>query len=113
MTESLDLVQIERKAYLSYSDDGPIELLLGLAILAFSLGLAVGDSTVSVIIPAALAAIWPMVKKDITLPRIGVVRFGPERQNRLRKTKTCFVIIFIFTALLGVAAAWSFNNTTL
>ena len=113
MSQIPDLEILERKAYLSYADDGLIELLLGFAILTFGIGLLIGEPTIGFIISVGFAAVWPLLKKSLTLPRLGFVKFGPERETRLKRAKVFFVVFFLFSALLGVAAMWSFENTSL
>ena len=113
MSDALDLKNLERKAYLSYADDGLLEMFLGLAIIVFGLGLQLGQETVGFLIPICLVALGPMLKRAITLPRLGFAKFGPERQTRLKRAMVFFVVFFTFTALAGVGALWSFENTSL
>ena len=73
MEHSLDLEALERKAYLSYADDGLIELFLGLAILVFGLGFLIGEPTIGIIIPICLGSVGPLVKTALTRKRLGFV----------------------------------------
>lgn len=113
MSDTLDLKALERKAYLSYADDGLLELFLGLAIIVFGLGLQLGQESVGFLIPICLVALGPLLKRAITLPRLGFVKYGPERVARIKRTMLFFAAFFTFTALAGVAAMWSFENTSL
>ena len=113
MTQTTDLEMLERKAYLSYADDGLVEMFLGLVILIFGLGLIIRQPLAGSIIPIGIVAVWPVLKKTLTLPRLGFVKFGPGRQSRLKRAKVFFVVLGVLYVFLGVAASWSFNNTML
>ena len=100
MTKQNTLREIEKKAYMSYHQDGLLDIFVGLYALAFGLGM-IADKTLEfgfgTIMPAILIAIvlpiWIEAKRKITMPRIGFVKFGTRGSNKL------------FALLLGLAVA--------
>lgn len=94
------LRDIEKKTYMSYHQDGLIDIIIGLYALAFGLGIIVDllwELNFASIMPAILIAIvlpiWIQAKRKITLPRIGYVNIGTRGSNKL------------FALLVGLAVA--------
>lgn len=102
MTPEMNLKELERKAWTAYFDDGILDITAGLFILAFGIGMTTQYTGL-----AAFA--WMVVfffaaaKKSITLPRVGLVKFSPEREERMKKETSFFVIFFSITAVIGLA----------
>ncbi len=102
MASRPELKQIERKAYLSYHEDGLVDIGLGLVFLTFGLVALSGKSLFSSLcwMPALLIA--PM-KRLITVPRMGMVKFGAS--NKMRRVKIALllscaaVLLFILAAV--------------
>jgi hypothetical protein len=96
----MTLREIEKKAYMSYHQDGLLDIVIGLYALAFGLGIIIDriwELSFATIMPAILIAIvlpiWIQAKKKITMPRIGFVKFGARGSNKL------------FAVLLGLSIA--------
>lgn len=111
MSNQVSLKEVERKAWLSTFQDGLWDLYLGLLLAAgvvsswFSYRDLPDASRIpayfSVIVLAGLV-LWAG-KRFVTQPRLGRVKFGPEREAR--KSKARLVIIF---AVLVTAALLAF-----
>ncbi len=100
MTKQNTLREVEKKAYMSYHQDGLLDIFVGLYALAFGLGVIAAnilDFSFAAIMPGILIAIvlpiWLQAKRKITMPRIGYVNFGTRGSNKL------------FALLLGLAVA--------
>lgn len=109
MTEEPNLKEIERRAYMSYHQDGLLDIFVGLYILGFGLGITMEvlwEIGFAVIIPGIILVtvlpIWFAAKRKITLPRIGFVNFGVRGTNKL-------VAIFIGTTVAGLLALFAFT----
>lgn len=102
MVPEIDLKALERKAYLSYHNDGLLDLGLGLPILAVGIGWAVGMPWLAGVFFAVGVSSYAAAKKILTIPRLGLVHFGPDRRRRQKREIFFFMIYFTFTALLGV-----------
>ena len=112
MTKEPNLKEIERKAYMSYHQDGLLDIFAGLYILTFGLGIfttIIWDYSFGLIIPGALIAvllpIWIAAKRQITMPRIGYVNFGIRGANKI-------TAIFIGMMVVGLGAFFVFTLTT-
>lgn len=101
MSQKLDLKEIERKAWTSYFEDGLWDIFLGLLMLTGGIrGLT--DNLWSYLILLAAVLIPALGKKFITIPRIGLVKFGPARKVKRERLATVLVIsvLALFALLL-------------
>lgn len=116
MSQSLNLKEIERKAWRSTFQDGLWDIYLGL--LLFSMGLSslmdtnimekfLGYVIYFGFIVLAMVALWAG-KRFITMPRIGRVKFGPARQTRQKKVRLVLFasVAFGLLAWFVSAAVW-------
>ena len=118
MTQDADLKQIERRAYMSYFQDGLWDIVIGLVAAAWAVGPLLSDLGLSdiwsgvIFLPfAAVAyAIFWAGKRFVTRPRMGLVRFGPKRKARL--TKILAVTTALLTVGLVVGIVASMSSTT-
>ena len=109
MSEEFDLDGIERRAYLAYNEDGILDIMAGFN-LAY-IGLYV---LVDIEVPPAFWIVlfgpifWGGLKKAITVPRIGQVKFGPGR--RTRQQRAIMVVALVVNVLLVLSffvdASW-------
>ena len=113
MKES-SLKEIEKKTSMSYHQDGLIDIFVGVYILLFGSGIllkSVTDFTTWFVIPAIFPAImipiWISAKKQITMPRIGYVKFRSGGANKLT-----VIFIGLLVSGLGVFMAFTFASTT-
>ena len=112
MTEEPNLKEIERKAYMSYHQDGLLDIFAGLYILGFGVGIIMDilwEFGFGVIMPGILIAtvlpIWITAKRKITMPRIGYVNFGIRGANKI-------TAIFIGMMVVGLGAFFVFTLIT-
>jgi hypothetical protein len=104
MNESLDLKGLERKAFVSYQQDGLLDLFLGMLLLVWGLTMEPRLGGMGGVWFVVLFPIFLLARRRITYPRLGYAQFTKERRNRRR-----LVALFTATALLGlmVAFLWS------
>jgi len=115
MSEKIDLKELERKAFRSTFQDGLWDIFMGLLLLNVGLGTVVGGMLemslkslwwiVLIIVPLpflALIVFWAG-KKFITTPRIGLVKFGPQRKARMRNVRA---VLFVSVLLLVIMVFW-------
>jgi hypothetical protein len=112
VTEEPNLKEIERRAYMSYHQDGLMDIFAGLIILGFGLGIfmqIILDYSLGAIMPAILITtflpIWVAAKRKITMPRIGFVNFGIRGANKL-------TAVFLGTMVAGLAVFFLFTFAT-
>lgn len=115
MEKNVDLKEIERKAYLSYTKDGFWDLCLGLFFLWQGIAFAVRWLAFIGVLGALVAVLLPTfmsLKRAIALPRLGYVKFSPERQAKLKKGRLLLCMVFTFTALLGLVLFLAYTSQT-
>jgi len=122
MSTSLDLKSIERKAFRSTHQDGLLDINIGGIVLCMSFLAYTMDDEVSTLfrfgVYLAGAVFFYLIfwagKKYLTTPRLGQVKFGPQRQKR--KLTMVFVLsgivlmqllIFAGTMLLWQNPHWA------
>lgn len=105
----MSLKEVEKKTYMSYHQDGVLDIFLGVYVLMFSLGIllmTLTDSGMWFLIPAIFISImvpvWIPAKKRITMPRIGYVKFGSRGANKL-------MAIFLGLMVAGLGAFMMFS----
>jgi hypothetical protein len=103
MKES-SLREVEKRTYMSYHQDGLVDIFVGVYVLLFGLGILFSTVTdfsmwfmIPAIFPAVMLPIWMSVKKRITMPRIGYVRIGSRGVNKL-------MAVFIGLMVAGLGA---------
>ena len=112
MTKQNTLRDIEKKTYMSYHQDGLLDIVIGLYALAFGLGIVVDkilDINFAVIYPGIMIAIvlpiWIAAKRKITMPRIGYVNIGTKGTNKL-------FALFLGLAVAGLGVFFLFTMMT-
>jgi hypothetical protein len=90
MSKKNSLRAIEKKTYMSYHQDGLIDIFVGFYILLFGVGILLRTVTefstwfiIPAIFPSIMVPIWISFKRRITIPRIGYVKFGLRSANKL------------------------------
>jgi hypothetical protein len=104
MTDA-DLRDAERKLYLSYFDDGVLDFLSGLPVLMFGLGM-IFDSGLFFLFTFLPLVLYLPLKQAITLPRLGFVRFTPQRRRKISAGLLVMVAAGI-AAFVLVLVAWA------
>jgi hypothetical protein len=104
-----NLKEVEKKTYMSYHQDGLLDIFVGVYVLLFALGILLMTVTdfstwfiIPAIFPAIMMPIWISAKKRITMPRIGYVKFGTRGANKL-------MAIFIGLMVAGLGAFMVFT----
>ncbi|MDH4222705.1 MAG: hypothetical protein OEV55_04095 [candidate division Zixibacteria bacterium] len=110
MSEKISLKKIESKAYLAYYQDGIYVLLVGLSFICMALGVKNGFMSLAAIAPVLAILIAPGLKKAITLPRLGYVKFSPQRERKEQTNRQRLVVLMTVTALLGVLVFFGYSG---
>lgn len=105
---NVNLREVEKRTYSSYHQDGIIDIFIGTYIILFATSILVNNildlSTwfvIPAIFPALIVPVWMALKKRITIPRIGYVKFKATGVNKLTS-------LFIGTLVAGVFAFFLF-----
>ena len=107
MSYELDMKEIERQVYLSYSEDGLVDIAIGTVITAWGLMLTQEPTGLIGLLGLLGLGIWYIGKRSITIPRIGVIEPGPKMERRLTNLAVFLVVlgILVFAGILFGRAA--------
>jgi hypothetical protein len=111
MQDNTDLKILERKAFRSAFQDGLLDLLLGL--IFFSSGISgllprIGISRHWITpVVLALPVLFVYAKRHITIPRMGLVKFGPSRKAYRKKILIIMIAFQIVTWIIYMLAVSS------
>jgi hypothetical protein len=109
MKQSIDLKELERKAFRATFQDGLLDMFIGVAVVAFAvipLLEGLGDFWSAVAFLPIYGMAWlgfRAAKRGLTLPRMGAIRPGPARRERVRKTMAAIAVAIGVVAVLGLA----------
>jgi hypothetical protein len=107
MNESLDLGKIERKAFSSYMQDGLWDIFIGFLLLGFGLRIYTDEVMYTLLIFVGIG-IMIIGRRYVTLPRLGLARFSPERER-----KHVFLLLAILALVLFMAALMALSTMDL
>jgi hypothetical protein len=119
MNDAMDLKTLERTAWRSYHQDGLWDIYLGLILWALAIFLGGGLDAVendlwrllayTVLISGAFLIFWAG-KRYITVPRLGQVKFGPERKRRMLHLALILGGFTLVTVVLVILTATAKSN---
>lgn len=101
MSYELDMKEIERRVYLSYSEDGLIDIAIGIVITAWGLLLTQEPTGLVSLLGLLGMGIWYIGKRTITTPRIGVIQPSPKMERRLTNLAIFLIVLGLIT-LVGI-----------
>ena len=116
MSQIISLRDVERKAFITAHDDGLWDIFIGCIVSQFAivpfLSRSLGDfwsSAVFLPVEAVVyLAIW-LVRKHVTRPRTGLVRFGAWRKAKLVKFNAVILVVLSVGLILGILSAVNFD----
>lgn len=98
----LDLEALEQRAFRSRFDDGLLDLIVGLFLLAMGATMGTEWGGMAGIWAAVLLPQWYVLRKTITEPRVGYVQFGPTRQSLMRRKMLIMTLALGGSVLAGL-----------
>jgi len=94
------LAGLERRAWLSYHEDGLIDLAFGfLLIVAFAGSVAGEYRYIAYVVLVLIGPLLALAKRLVTVPRLGAVQFGRKRMARKRHA-----VLVVGAMVAGTAA---------
>jgi hypothetical protein len=109
MRKDDELQTIQRKVYMTFFEDGVWDIFLGLFVLGWGLSiLTEGTFLPAILFIILYSAVWG-IKKWLTYPRIGYVKFSSTSR---RVIKTRFVVLLTVALLLGLLVGVLFGIGT-
>lgn len=109
----VNLKEVERRTYITYHQDGLIDIFIGIYVLLFAVAILVNNildlSTwfvIPAIFPALMVPLWISIKKRVTVPRIGYVKFKAGGANRMTA-----LFLGLMVAGIGMFFVFGFSST--
>ena len=96
-----DLRQLEKKAFTSYFQDGLIDLFVGFSFILYGVLMLLDSHAFIGLAFLPIILIWPM-KKQFTVPRMGLVRFSQKRYVKISKTALVSLIFGMAVFVLAL-----------
>ncbi|MFC1953840.1 hypothetical protein ACFLVZ_02270 [Chloroflexota bacterium] len=101
MATDVNLKELERKIFISYFKDGLWDIYGALMLLGFGLTMVTGWDYLMLAF-ATLSVVLLLLKKRVTVPRLGQVKFSVERQAKTKKSMLIAMLTGTFTMLIGM-----------
>jgi hypothetical protein len=114
MSPSISLKDAERRVFQTAINDGLWDIYLGclflMLVIAPQLSPSLGDFWSSAVFLPFFGLVYLVlrwIRKEVVLPRIGQVQFGPARKSRLMRFNLILLVFNLLAFILGVLAALS------
>jgi hypothetical protein len=104
-----ELERLERDVYRSRWDDGLLDVLFGLVVVAWGLGLALSFVVLGAIAAAVAVAMWAPLSRLVSQPRTGWAELSDARQTL--ETGKLIVVVVLGIGLFGAVALASDRST--
>ena len=101
MNNKINLKEIERKAYMSYHQDGLIDITIAFVILQFATLIVLEVPWLVPFWVFVAVTLYAGVKKAVTIPRIGYVKLPQQRAKRINIGLMVLGLLFF---VLGIVA---------
>lgn len=106
MTENKSLEKMEKRLYLKYFQDGIWDMTIGMVLLLFGLMVLADMAYFIGAFVAALSFLPLLLKKKVTYPRLGFVKF---RRKTVKRVKVGVFGVGLFLFLAGLIAFAGFG----
>lgn len=99
---TINLKELERKAYLSFFEDGLLDILLGLWLLGLAWLMWSDSAALIGVLALLIVPLFGLLKRWVTIPRIGVVRLKPSQKRRAGWQMTLGVGVFFLMLVMSL-----------
>lgn len=111
MNETMDLKGMERRAFNSYLQDGLWDIFIGFLLLGFGLRIYTDNVLFTLLIFLGVA-IMIVGRRYITVPRLGVARFGMQRRRKQSFLIATIALAVIFSMLIWIVSDLYLESVT-
>lgn len=109
MVVQQDLKKLEKSLYSKFQEDGLWDILLGLFFLLLGLLTKFSDTTYIGFIAGGGTSLVYVMKRKITQPRLGYVRFSKMGKIKERTTSLSVALVLVLIGTLGVILFYKFS----
>jgi hypothetical protein len=111
VADNNDFKNLANRAYVSYHQDGIIDILLGAGISGFGLQMLTANAAFMFLTWMPFLLYMPL-KNNITAPRFGYVRFAGEQEERTCNTRLLLIGLLTFIAFAGLFVFLLYGRVT-
>jgi hypothetical protein len=104
MKQDLELENIEKKAWRSFFQDGLFDIFFALLFIISGIG-QIYDSVFISLSILIVVGVFAAGKHFITIPRLGIVKFGKKRIEKQMMAYVALLITFIATLVIFILSA--------
>jgi MFS family permease len=119
MSQKISLKEADRKVFRTAHNDGLWDILLGCFVLMFAIAPSLSPSLGDFWSSALFLPFWGLVfllirliRKYVVTPRVGVVKYGQARRNKLMKFSVVMLMVNVVALILGFVAAMNFGRVS-
>jgi hypothetical protein len=107
MAEKINLKDVQKQVYMSFTEDGLIDLSIGLVIFGFAALLMVGQAWMVGLLGGIPLLIWYSGKRLLTYPRSGSIETSREMKSRTRNYTFALLIsgLGVLAFIIVIAAS--------
>jgi hypothetical protein len=116
MNDQISLKAVERKVFVSFFQDGLVDIFIGAFFTQFVFALYLSESLGDFWSSAVFVPIWGLlfvilwlVRKYVVKPRVGEVKFGEWRVKRLMRFNVIILVVLLGSAILAAISAATFD----
>lgn len=99
-------MNLARRLYVIYHQDGILDIVAGAVLLIFA-AVIVFDQGAVIGLIALPTVMYMALKQRFSLPRMGYIRFDPEKEQR---QKMGLSLLFALTVFIGLLAFYAFSG---
>ena len=116
MSETINLNELEQKAYRESQQDGFAEIALGITLLAYAAFVAFRGPFTAALVAALLifqARGWEILRARCTYPRVGSVRLRREKTGPVLKGVLAYIFLVAAALVIGLAVFGGLRSPSL
>ncbi len=117
MTEKMSLKDLERKMYRVSSQDGILDIQIGIMLLIFVFPIYLSDTLGDFWSSMVFLPLWVFVisgfrayRKNVIQPRVGKIQYGTYRKKRLKRLNIIILFFNVIALVLGVLVFYKFKE---
>ena len=92
----------ESRVFKGYWQDGALDVAAGLALVTTGIFWLTGPAVGQSIAPVVAFAVYPILRKRVTEPRLGYVRFNAQRRSKLRLHQWLMIGVGLAAFVIGI-----------
>ncbi|MCO6436901.1 MAG: hypothetical protein J5J06_07425 [Phycisphaerae bacterium] len=84
MNDVYDVSRVEKRVFHAYWQDGLLDILAGVSVMAIGLGWLLGVLVAGMGVPIVAIFVWGVLRRRVTEPRLGRVTFSDWRNREMK-----------------------------